>query len=59
MNRNDHIDKAKQDILRAKELMVDAPEKAKPMSGIKTKTDYQKYINEVQAWGNKHGLLLL
>jgi hypothetical protein len=47
------IEKAKKDIERAKELMKDAPEKAESDSGIKTKADHQKYIDETQAWIDK------
>ena len=49
----DSIEKAKKDIERAKELMKEAPEKAESNSGIKTKADHQKYIDEVQAWIDK------
>jgi hypothetical protein len=44
------INKANQDIQRAKQLMVDAPETSPFDSGIKIKSDYQNYIKDTQSW---------
>lgn len=47
------ITKARSDIAQAEELMKKAPETADIDSGIKTKADYQRYINDVQQWLDK------
>lgn len=44
------IENAKRDIRRAIELQKEAPETSEPGSGVKTKADFQKYIDETQAW---------
>ena len=49
----DSIVKAKEDIKRAKELMKKAPVAADALSRIKTKKDYQKYIDDTQEWIDK------
>ncbi len=48
--RADAIEQARKDIERAKELMINAPETSEFDSGIKTKADHQKYIDDTQAW---------
>lgn len=47
------IEKARSDIQQAREAMLMAPERAEFDSGIKTKSDYQKYIEETQGWIDK------
>jgi hypothetical protein len=46
------IYKAEKDIKKALKLQKTAPLTADPLSGIKTKEDYQEYIKSVQTWIN-------
>ena len=50
------VQNAKNNIQKAKELMAKAPAKVSPedsyLRGIKSKTDYQKYIDETQSYIN-------
>lgn len=53
LQEKEAISKARSDIAQAEELMKKAPETADIDSGIKTKADYQRYINDVQQWLDK------